>query len=86
MRTWCGNRVGAILFETYEGGKDLYIDVFVTSTECYSSLIESAIQLGACEKTKFTKYKLEVETMPNCVFITFVVGSVGGFGPCATQI
>ena len=35
---------------------------------------------------EFTQYKAEVEGMANCVFMPFVVGFSGGFGPSAIQV
>ena len=76
-------RVGVVLFGAGEAGEDLYIDVSISCIECHSSF-ESAIK--AKEKDKNDMYKNEVEKLPNCQFLPFVIGSVGGFGSCARQI
>ena len=76
-------RVDVVLFGAGEAGEDLYIDVSISCIECHSSF-ESAIK--AKEKDKNDMYKNEVEKLPNCQFLPFVIGSVGGFGSCARQI
>ena len=52
-------------------------------SECHTSF-ESAIQTR--EKRKITQYKAEVYGMANCVFMPFVIGSLGGFGSSGSAI
>ena len=76
-------RVDAVLFGAGKGGGDVYIDVSIACAECHESY-EAAIK--AKEKDKYDHYKVEVEKLPYCKFIPFVIGAVGGFGPCAQQV
>ena len=76
-------RVDVVLFGAGEAGEDLYIDVSISCIECHSSF-ESAIK--AKEKDKNDMYKNEVEKLPNCQFLPFVIGSVGGFGSYASDM
>ena len=61
----------------------MYIDVSISCAVCHTSFA-SAIQ--AKEKDKYCIYKAEVEKLPHCKFLPFVIGSVGGFGSCARQV
>ena len=76
-------RVDVVLFGAGEKGEDLYIDVSISCVECHVSF-ESAIK--AKEKGKNDFYKGEVEKIPQCKFLPFVIGSAGGFGSCARQV
>ncbi len=76
-------RVDVVLFGAGEAGKYLYIDVSISCVECHSSM---EIALQAKEKDKNDMYKNEVEKLPNCQFLPFVIGSAGGFGSCARQV
>jgi hypothetical protein len=78
-----GTRVDVVLFGAGKGGGDVYIDVSIACAECHLTF---DIAIEAKENDKHEKYKKEVERLPNCKFMPFVLGSNGGFGPCALKV
>ena len=78
-----GQRVDLILFGAGVGGGDVYIDVSIACAECHMSF-NTAIEAKEVEKMGI--YADLVSAVPNCAFLPFVIGSCGGFGPCARKV
>jgi hypothetical protein len=61
----------------------VYIDVSIVCAECHLTFYRA---IEAKENDKHEKYKGEVEKLPNCTSVIFVIGSNGGFGPCTLKV